>query len=278
MHYTKKKRSQIDRCNICGSKAKLTWDHVPPKSCYNNGPIKYNQLHKGIPSEKYEGFFQSGIRFRSLCEKCNNDLLGAKYDPELQKITSEVNRLINTPVILPEIVYYKCNINKIARAVCGHLIAAVNEYSDGSLYNELRDFLRNETALPPLNKKLLFRIYPHSTVIINQGFASINVLKKDKLGDFPTGVCIMISSYPIAYLLCEDDGNSSLPNLFNFCSADITNTVNFPIPMKSCFYNKTSIYRHFLWPCNVGDDDYYVDAVLGGDENIIGVQKNGFHL
>lgn len=278
MRYTKIKRNQIDRCNICGKIATLTWDHVPPKSCYNNGPIKYNKFYEGVPDDKYEGKFQSGIRFRSLCETCNNDLLGAKYDPELQKITSEVSRLINSSIILPEIVHYECNMNKIARAVCGHLIAAVNEYSDGLLYNELRDFLCNETALPPLNRKLLFRIYPHSTVIVNQGFTIRNVLKNKKLGDFPTGTCIMVSCYPIAYVLCEDDGNSGLPDLFSFCSDNISDTIIFPIPMKSCFYNKTSVYRHFLWPCNVGDDDYSVDMMLAGDETIIGIQNSGFHL
>lgn len=272
MKYQKIKRNQVDKCNICGKESHLTWDHVPPKSCYNNGPIKYNPFFKGIPNEKYEGEFQSGIRFRSLCENCNNNLLGAKYDPELNRFTLKISELVQSPVILPEKMYLKCNINKIARAVCGHLIAAVNSYPDGQIYEELRKFLLDETALPPLNRKLLYRIYPYSTVIINQGFLVENVLAKKKKGDFPKGACIMMSCYPIAYLLCDDD-NSGLLNLFDYCTDDIEDIIEFPIIFKSCFYNNTSIFRHFLWPCNIGDDDYYVDLMLGGDENIIGVQK-----
>lgn len=108
MKYQKIKRNQVDKCNICGKESHLTWDHVPPKSCYNNGPIKYNPFFKGIPNEKYEGEFQSGIRFRSLCENCNNNLLGAKYDPELNKFTLKISELIQSPVILPEKMYLKC--------------------------------------------------------------------------------------------------------------------------------------------------------------------------
>lgn len=276
MNYYKRKREKRGRCNICGKIADLTWDHVPPKSCYNNGLIKFNSLYKGVPTEKYEGAFQSGVRFRSLCDSCNNNLLGANYDPEFLKLTMQVSQFIQSPLVLPETLYFKCNINKIARAVCGHLIAAENEYIDGLMFNELRKFVLDETALPPSNRKLLFRIYPYSTVVINQGFMVQNVLSKVKSGNYPSGTCSMISCYPTAYVLCDDGGNSGLRNLFEFCTNNISDVVDFPIDIKSCFYANTSKFRHFLWPCNVGDDDFSVDIMLGGDENIMGIQKDGF--
>ncbi len=277
MNYQKKKRNKQDRCNICGKMSDLTWDHVPPKSCYNSGSIKYNQLFEGIPSDKYEGIFQSGIRFRSLCEYCNNNLLGANYDIEFLKFTSQVSQIIQSPIVLPQTLYFECNINKIARAVCGHLIAAKNEYLDAPMFNELRNFVCDEMALPPSNRKLLFRIYPHSTVVINQGFTIKNVLSREKLGNYPLGVCSIISCYPTAYVLCDDGGNSGLRDLFEFCTTNITDIVKFPIDIKSCFYSNTSIFRHFLWPCNIGDDNYSVDLMLGGNETILGIQKRGFH-
>ena len=278
MNYQKRKRNKRDRCNICGKTANLTWDHVPPRSCYNNDLIKYNPLFKGIPNEKYEGIFQSGIRFRSLCESCNNNLLGARYDTEFLKLISKVNQLIQSPLILPETLRFECNINKIARAVCGHLIAAENEYLDGPMFDELRNFVCDETALPPPNRKLLFRIYPHSTVIVNQGFLIQNVLSRKKLGNYPLGTCSMISCYPTAYVLCDDGGNSGLRDLFEFCTENINDIVEFPIDTKSCFYANTSKFRHVLWPCNIGDDSYSVDIMLGGDETIVGIQKKGFQL
>lgn len=278
MNYQKIKRNKRDRCNICGEMSNLTWDHVPPKSCYNSGLIKYNQLFQGIPNEKYEGMFQSGIRFRSLCESCNNSLLGANYDIEFLQLTSKVSELMQSSIILPETLSYHCNINKIARAVCGHMLAAENEYLDGQIFNELRAFVCDEKALPPPNRKLLFRVYPHSTVIINQGFMVQNVLSRTKLGNYPSGTCSMVSCYPTAYVLCDDGGNSGLRDLFEFCTENIADIVEFPIDLKSCFYANTSKFRHFLWPCNIGDDSYSVDFMLGGNDTIVGIQKKGFHL
>lgn len=80
MYYIKDKRKQIDRCNICGKVAKLTWDHVPPKSSGNNVEIDINRLYRGLPSENYyQKKFQRGIKYRSLCEPCNSSIL-SMYD------------------------------------------------------------------------------------------------------------------------------------------------------------------------------------------------------
>ena len=42
--YEKKKRNLKDRCNICGKVSDLTWDHVPPKFCFNNIRVEYNSI------------------------------------------------------------------------------------------------------------------------------------------------------------------------------------------------------------------------------------------
>ena len=40
-NYAREKRKLKDRCNICGQVSNLTWDHVPPKFCFNNEKVKY---------------------------------------------------------------------------------------------------------------------------------------------------------------------------------------------------------------------------------------------
>lgn len=100
MNYKKIKREQIDRCNICGEKSMLTWDHVPPKCCNNRYRIKTNSLINGLPQEnKYESQYQNEIRFRSLCEKCNNYLLGTKYDTVLADFTNQVTNITTSSII-----------------------------------------------------------------------------------------------------------------------------------------------------------------------------------
>lgn len=81
-NYLKRKRSQFDYCNICGKKKNLTWNHVPPKATGNNSEIIANRFDEGLPkSNKYQKKYQSGIKFRTICEKCNGNLLGY-YDIE----------------------------------------------------------------------------------------------------------------------------------------------------------------------------------------------------
>ena len=73
MYYKKEKRKEIDLCNICGKSKRLTWDHVPPKCCNNRYAIKTNSWMEGIPEESsYAKKYQNGIKFRSLCDECNN--------------------------------------------------------------------------------------------------------------------------------------------------------------------------------------------------------------
>lgn len=76
MYYKKEKRGEYDFCNICGRKAKLTWDQAPPKCCNNQCSIRTNSWMSGIPKKiGYEKQYQNGIRYRFLCEECNNKLL-----------------------------------------------------------------------------------------------------------------------------------------------------------------------------------------------------------
>jgi hypothetical protein len=69
-------------CSICGLYTDLTFEHIPPKSAFNNSPVmilggKEAILHK--PDEIFHGkILQKGFGAYSLCAKCNN-LTGAWY-------------------------------------------------------------------------------------------------------------------------------------------------------------------------------------------------------
>ena len=82
INYIKTKKEKIDICNICEQKKRLTWDHVPPKSSLINPSVYANTLFNDLPTEsKYMKAYQSGIKFRTICEHCNNVVLG-KNDSE----------------------------------------------------------------------------------------------------------------------------------------------------------------------------------------------------
>lgn len=127
MHYKKEKREEYSFCNICGEKTKLTWDHVPPKCCNNRYNIKVNSWMNGLPKEKrYEQQYQNGIRFRTLCEQCNNNLLGVNYDIVLAAFTNQITQMVTSSITLPSIFKVSVKINRLCRAVCGHLFGCKN--------------------------------------------------------------------------------------------------------------------------------------------------------
>lgn len=129
MSYIKEKRESIGKCNICGKTAKLTWDHVPPKFCFNNQRTQYNSLFEVSQGEKYNLVAQNGIKYRTLCGECNNTLLGSNYDIEYKKLVDFLYNIYTTPSKIPQIVeIQEVPVNKIARAIVGHLLAARKDY------------------------------------------------------------------------------------------------------------------------------------------------------
>jgi hypothetical protein len=131
---------------ICGAYGSLTKDHVPPKGC---GNIKDVVLKTFTPQTFTKertpvSYSQKGSHFRTICGKCNNDLLGAKYDPELIKLYKEVVGIAesaqNNRLILPRYHTHFIKPQKIARAVVGHLLAA-NSAHTVSMVRKKNSFL-----------------------------------------------------------------------------------------------------------------------------------------
>jgi len=58
--------NQPRKCSICGELTKMTKEHWPPRSCYNNTPIFKIDLYKKV--KLVDGFYEY-----TLCRKCNND-------------------------------------------------------------------------------------------------------------------------------------------------------------------------------------------------------------
>lgn len=260
MHYQKQKRVQIDQCNICGTKTRLTWDHVPPKSCRNDSPVEYSELFGELKHEpgliNFKHFIsQNGIKFRSICEVCNNTLLGRNYDLELTQLTNYINELLTAKIALPQNLSYKAKINKLARAVVGHILSAKNEYDELSLIDKaLRSFFLDPSAMPPKSYKLLFRIYPFNTIFIIRDILVKNVLS-NKAIEIPDGVISCLSFYPIAFIINDGQSSCGMIDIFSLCSNDIDDEVELKIDLLSYKYPNIDKPRHPIWPCNISDDE-----------------------
>lgn len=116
INYIKQKRNKTDYCNICGQLADLTWDHVPPKGISHGDSVIANTVFENFPEPTaYMKKYQSGIKYRSICQNCNNVVLG-ENDKVYQEFVSEIDKQLHSPIKLTRIVV-TVKINRLCRAM-----------------------------------------------------------------------------------------------------------------------------------------------------------------
>lgn len=265
--YAREKRSKKDRCNICGRVSDLTWDHVPPKFCFNDERTQYNSIFEINNKKQYTHIAQNGIKYRSICAECNNNLLGSNYDKEYKKLVDLLYKLYITPGIIPQYLEIQnLKVNKIARAIVGHFLAARNEYFDGKLENELRKYFLNDKLKPPKELKLLYYVYIYNTIMI------IRDVVPKKFGNveysIPEGLISCINTFPLAFILVHNcENNPGLCDLFEFCTEDINENLNIKIDLLSYMYPNVKELRNPYWPCNVANGETGTSMMLVSDNS-----------
>jgi hypothetical protein len=79
-----RRRKKLGICQICGIDGELSFEHVPPRSAFNNHPVfvpHFNALIENLDLDfrKVKGkIYQLGAGAHTLCEKCNS-ITGAWY-------------------------------------------------------------------------------------------------------------------------------------------------------------------------------------------------------
>ena len=70
------KKKEEGRCCLCGSEGKLSFEHIPPRSAFNDSTVLEVEFDKLITAESLENLKgkqnQRGGGDYSLCPKCNS--------------------------------------------------------------------------------------------------------------------------------------------------------------------------------------------------------------
>ena len=145
---------------------------------------------------------------------------------------------------------------------------------------ELRQYFLDTNALPPINSRLLFRIYPYDTVFISRDSTIMSVMTSNNAK--PNGVIDCLSFYPLSFTLAgglsgEPVDKCGLLDLFELCTTNIEQVIDMKIDLSSHIYPNTNMFRHYLWPCNVSDeiDDGAVVLTSGSaSDSVVTSQRN----
>lgn len=86
------------RCHLCGETKKLTFEHIPPKSCFNNKQRKFYAWESLMRQHKGSKKFNRGLGRKVLCAQCNK-LAGDNYVPHFREFVSQLAPYAhNTPI------------------------------------------------------------------------------------------------------------------------------------------------------------------------------------
>ena len=190
-------------CNICGDHGPLTKDHTPPKGYARAVPVLIDDIISHIGTTRaraHERTIKSsdGVKFRSLCERCNRDLLGTIYDPGLIELGERVHRLLTTDVCIPRLSSVLVRPQRVMKSVMGHLCAqGVDRYAKGARTELVRDYLTDPQATAAGLFRMHYWLYPFkSRVLIKDSAIGTIFTKADAMSEF-----WLMKSYPLAFAI-----------------------------------------------------------------------------
>jgi hypothetical protein len=217
-------------CNICGDFGRLTKDHTPPKGAININQVEMLHIIDHLNAEKptrNTRKSQNGVKYRTLCSRCNNGLLGTKYDPAFISFVSNVGGFLRTKIQLPRIINVPSQPQKLMRAVLGHLSAqGVNRYDHGKDTEPLRDYFIDESLPLPNNIDIYYWVYPYKSQVQVRDCCYMDI----RIGE-PV-IIWFIKFFPIAFLVTWDkpqELNIQFPNLDEWRNAGIEEEIEIPV-------------------------------------------------
>lgn len=212
MRYVKVTKSDTI-CNICRKEYdKLSFDHVPPKGGINLSDmevINYCNPQFGT-NFKQKNIIQSGLRFRTLCKNCNNNL-GAKYDDCFNTLMRDTKNYLLSEIILPDEISIETYPTKILKSLLGHIIASNIDIGDGRFYNTIREYVSDKATILPKFIKVYFWVYRYNCTIIKND--SILRTSEGKIKIYS-----LLKSFPLAFAVFfegEMDGVEELTSYNN---------------------------------------------------------------
>lgn len=136
--------AKIGRCNICGDVGNLTDDHTPPKGCTRIGAVQLLYITERLNVDKTKSngrISQNGVKYKTLCSRCNNTMLGINYDPTFIDFVNSISSILKSNLYLPGVIPIKTKPQRVMRSLLGHLSAqGVNRYKKGPLTEPIRDY------------------------------------------------------------------------------------------------------------------------------------------
>lgn len=186
-------------CAICGTPDNLTLDHVPPKGATRITAVEMRDLTARLSMDGTQGrceLSQDGVKFRSLCRRCNNERLGAETDPELVKLCNHADAVLRSRLVLPSSFAIDVRPMRALRSVVGHLLATESgRQPNGPFERAMAQFFLDTKLPPPRELECFYWPYPYTDQVI------LRDVGLGRLGNGTPLVFKLLKFYPLAFML-----------------------------------------------------------------------------
>ena len=182
-------------CNICGNNGPLTEDHTPPKGCVRPTAMELQHVtHRLDTGKAIKTKAHDGVKYRTLCSRCNTALLGGRYDPVLIDFTNRIRDLLASDLALPATMLITTKPALLIRAIWGHLAAVgVNRYLEGPLSTQWRDFFLDEMHPVPAGNSFYYWLYPYRRQALVRDASCLDISNGGK------SIYWLMKFYPMAF-------------------------------------------------------------------------------
>jgi hypothetical protein len=190
-------------CNVCGDMGPLTEDHTPPKGWVRPTQVELQHVIRALspnsaPKVK-RTVSQNGVKYRTLCGRCNNTLLGHTYDPHLISFANHTATLLQSSLHLPATLSVPARPQAIMRAVLGHIAAqGVNRYSKGPHTEDFREYILDSSLPFPSYLSMYYWAYPHRSQVLVRDASYID------FGEQEPFLAWFMKCFPLAFLITWD--------------------------------------------------------------------------
>lgn len=186
-------------CSICGTPAQLTVDHVPPKGIARGTAMEMRDLMDRLSVHEVQGKFQlsqDGVKFRSLCPRCNNERLGAESDPELLAFCNHAITVMRSTLALPQSFTADVRPMRVLRAIVGHMLATQSgRQPTGPMEEAMAEFFLNTRLPPPRQLECFYWPYPFNDQVI------LRDVTLGRMGGHAPLLFKLLKFYPLAFML-----------------------------------------------------------------------------
>ena len=198
------------RCNICGEFGPLTEDHTPPKGCYRPTQVEIRHISTHVSAERTPSQgrrSQNGVKYRTLCHRCNNTKLGKINDPHFIAFVNAVALHLRSQLMLPPTISVRGRPQSILRSLIGHIAAqGVDRYPKGPMTEAIRDYFLDETLPLPSGLNAFYWAYPFQSHVMARDVSYLDLSSGTPFAMW------FLKFFPVAFMITWDrQGNFEYP-------------------------------------------------------------------